>query len=200
VKVGWSRRASAPEAVITAADDLIVADDDRRRLAFMRKAARRYPGDARVRLRYAIALIPVARDKVPEQLARAIELDPNNPAHLVRAAALMIDHGEAQTASEWVQRANELAPPDFALAADLKALTAVFADVSGDPVAAERMFDAALAADPASEIVVLYFARFLAKHSRRAEALDLIDQAILAKRSSKLLERLRRQLATGTDT
>jgi hypothetical protein len=110
-------RQSGPFA---APDDLILAGEDDQRLAFMEEAVPRFPEDPRVRLRYVNALIPVEHDKVGDELRRVIALGPDSPEHVYRAASLIIDHGQVETAWEWVQRANELAPRHFRYAADRK--------------------------------------------------------------------------------
>lgn len=73
----------------------------------------------------------------------------------------------------------------------------MFVDVSGDAGTAEQMFGDAYAREPGNASVTWYFAKFLAKHGRLQEALDLIDATPAERAGGRLLTGLRTELASS---
>jgi tetratricopeptide (TPR) repeat protein len=88
------------------------------------RAIRRFPEDPEIRYRYAVALLPFRPEDAPSQAARSVALDPDDPGRLVRAASVLLNLGQIEAAQSYLERAEELAPPDFIFAEELLALQA----------------------------------------------------------------------------
>jgi len=88
-------------------------------LSFTQAATQRFPKDPELRLMHATALMSVRPDEVAWQAATAVSLAVDDPGYLTRAARLLLYCGEIKAAEAYVERASELAPPDFLFADEL---------------------------------------------------------------------------------
>jgi tetratricopeptide (TPR) repeat protein len=129
-------------------------------------------------LAYASILLPFRPNEVVAEAAKAVELGPDDPLILVRAAHLMFDRGQVEAARSCAARANELAQPDFLLMSGLANLNGRLAAHDGQDDLAEQKFRAAMESDPAFSSFAVDFAKFLASRGRQTEALEVIDEAL----------------------
>ena len=157
----------------------------------------RFPEDAEIRLLYASNLLAIRPEGAAGEAIKAIELDPDEPIRLVRAASLLVGMKHFDSAREYAKRARKLAESDFPLMAELINLEAHLAAVDGRDGEAEEGFCRAVELDPETEVMALDFARYLLRHDRQAEALHVIDQGLSTSRQTEHLRRLRSLLASG---
>lgn len=166
---------------------------------FLEKAIRQFPDDPEIRLHWAISLLAVRpQDALPE-IAKAIEMDPNEPMRLTRAAGIVITMGDVETARSYATRAKELAPENFPFRVHLLSLDSHFAALEGKDKLAEEGFRRAIEREPDGEMLAVDLAQFLADRDRLREALEVIDEALPRARRRKPLERLRVELLSETE-
>jgi Flp pilus assembly protein TadD len=189
----------APGEVVQQAYRLLRERRDEQNLLLLERAVDQFPEDPEIRLLFATALLPFRPEESPLRAAEAIDLDPDHPGRLTRAARLMFYLGEVEEARSYGARAAQLAPPDFHLAPDLVNLGGLLAALDGDDVLAEEALRAAVEAEPDDEAFARDLAGFLAKHGRRSEALGVIDRALNLASEHGKLERLRHQIATESN-
>jgi Flp pilus assembly protein TadD len=183
---------------------LAVAIDQGRRLLatgqhqeafeFLEEAVRRFPEDAEIRLLYASILLAFRPEDVAVEAAKAIELGPDDPSILVRAAHLLLQRGEVRAARSWTARANELVKPEFVLMSALESLEGRIAALDGDDDLAEEKLRNALEHDPAYSTFAVDLAKFLAERGRRADAVDVIREALGRVNDRGDLERMLQEL------
>jgi Flp pilus assembly protein TadD len=171
---------------------------DAENLALLEVVVERFPEDPEIRLLFATALLPFRPAEVPWQAATAIQLDPDDPGRLTRAASILFHLDELEAARSYAARASRLMPPGFALASDLLSLGAKFAAMDGDPELAEEALREAVDAAPDREDLARDLATFLADCGRQTEALAVIDAALTTVRHQGKLIGLRDKLAAGS--
>lgn len=181
---------------IRRAQQLLVEGRDAENLELLESAIKRFPDDPEIRLLYATALVPFRPNEAPWQAATAIQLDPDSPSRLTRAASLMFHLGELEAARSYTARASRLAPQDFALEAGLTNIAGMIAAAQGDDALAERALRQAAEAEPQQEVFARELATFLAARGRLVEALSVIDGALPLARDSQKLSCLRADLAS----
>lgn len=147
-------------------------------LEFLEEAVERFPNDPEVRIHYATALISSRPDEVAFQAATAIQLEPDNPWRLVRAASLLFSVEEFDAARDYVGHALRHIPVGFEFAPELANLGGKLAAQTGNDEIAEEGLSAALEEEPDRPIFAYDLARFLADHGRDAEALAILEKAL----------------------
>jgi Flp pilus assembly protein TadD len=185
------------EGTIEVAHTLLVEGRAEELLTFSEGAVELFPLDPELRLMYALALAPVDREKARWEAARSIQLDTDDPGRLIRAARLMLNLGEADTARSYAARAAQFAPEDFVFAPELNAVGGILAAIAGEFAFAEDALRAAHAAEPDRETFARDLARFLSEQGRRDEAVAILDNAIDAGADADDLERVRDEIAAG---
>lgn len=161
---------------------------------FLQAAVQRFPDDPEIRLHYAISLLMIRPEDATAEIIKAIELGPDEPMRLTRAAGILFNMGDVETARTYANRAKELAPPDFLFAANLINLDSHFAALEGKDELAEEGFRRALTQEPNAEMFAVDLANFLAKRGRNPEALEIIDNALPRTKRKEPLEELRNKL------
>jgi len=167
---------------------------DEDNLEFLEAAIERFPADPEVRLLYATALVPFQPDKAPWQIATAIQLDPDDPWRLTRAARLLFDLGELDASRSYAARASQLAPEDFTFESELANLGGKLAALDGHDALAEEALRAALESEPSEEVFARDLAEFLAERGRLGDALAVIDESLGRVQDREGLLRLRDSL------
>lgn len=162
--------------------------------AFLREAIHQFPDDPDLRMHYAHCLLAVRPEDAVPEVIQAIELGPDEPIRLTRAAGILFGMGRVETARSYATRARELAPPDFPFMSDLIHLDSHFAALEGKDELAEKGFRLALEQEPNSEIFAVDLAKFLSERGRQVEALEIIDEAVVRTERKEPLERLRGEL------
>jgi tetratricopeptide (TPR) repeat protein len=158
---------------------------------FLDKAVQQFPDDPEIRLLYATILLVFRPEDVAAEASKAVDLGPDNPLILVRAAHLMLDRGDYEGARSCAARANELAQPGFVLKSGLIGLNGLIAALDGEDDLAEEMLRLAVKEDPAYSNFAVDLAKFLASRGRDDEALEVIDEALRQAKAKSDLERLR---------
>lgn len=162
--------------------------------AFLERAVHRFPDDPDVRMHYADSLLAVRpQDAIPE-ITKAIELGPDEPIRLTRAAGILFKMGQVETARSYATRAKDLASPDFLFMPYLVNLDSHFAALEGKDDVAEEGFRLAVEQEPDGETFAVDLAKFLSDRDRQEEALAVIDQALPRTPRKEPLERLRSEL------
>lgn len=167
--------------------------------AFFDEAVHQFPDEPDIRMHYAHSLLPVRPEDAVPEVIKAIELGPDEPIRLTRAAGILFKMGQIDTARLYATRAKELAPPNFMFMPDLIHLDSHFAALEGKDELAEEGFRLALEEEPSSEIFAVDLAQFLAQRDREAEALEIIDEALMRTKRPEPLERLRSELPGESD-
>ncbi len=176
---------------------LLVEKLDNELVAFMENAVARFPKDPEIRIFYASSLLPFRPEDVPWQVATAIQLEPDNPWRLTRAASMLFGLGEVEAARSYAGHAARLAPEGFEFAPELASLGGVLAAMEGEDVLAEELFRGALEEEPNRPDFALDFARFLADRNRAEEALAIIDSALAVAPHHAKLNSLRDDLSNA---
>lgn len=184
------------QSVIRRAQRLLADGRDAENLQLLERAVTRFPEDPEIRLLYATALVPFRPGEAPWQAATAIQLDPDSPSRLTRAASLLFHLGELAPAKSYAARASWLAPDDFKLEAGLSNVVGMIAAVQGDDALAERALREAAESEPQHDVYARDLATFLAERNRTADAISVIDRAIALARDSRKLNALRTKLVS----
>jgi len=154
----------------------------------------RFPENPEIRLLYASILLIFRPDDVAVEAAKAIELGPDDPTILVRAAHLLFNRGEVDLARTAVTRAGELVEPDFVLMSGLVNIEGLLAARDGRVDVAEEKLRSAVRVDPAFSHFAVDLAQFLSWRGRQAEAIAVIDEALPYAKEEGDLQRLRVEL------
>lgn len=185
------------DRAIAHAGRLLSERRDHENLEFLEDAVQRFPDNAEIQLLYATALLASQPDEVARQAAKAVDLSPNDPVILVRAASLMLNRDETEAARLYTERARQLAEPGFVLEGGLARLEGVLAAFEKKYELAEEKLRFAVETDPEFYTFVRDLARVLETRGRQAEAIEVIDQALPRVKKKENLERLRRELLEG---
>jgi Flp pilus assembly protein TadD len=145
-------------------------------------------------MNYAHTLLAVCPEEAVPEIVKTIELGPNEPIRLTRAAGILFKMGQRETARSYVTHAKELAPPNFMFMPDLIHIDGHFAALEGKDDLAEENFRLAVEQAPNNAIFAADLARFLSDRGRRAEALEVIDEAMARSENKEPLQRLRGEL------
>lgn len=94
----------------------------------------------------------------------------------------------------YAAQAKELAPSDFLFDAALLNLDGNFAALDGNDELAEERLRLAGEREPSGGMFAVDLAKFLEKRNRRAEALEVIDEALPRTKRPNPLERLRSEI------
>jgi Flp pilus assembly protein TadD len=176
----------------------LIASGSPDRLPFMRRAIEQFPDDPELRLLYAGTIFPVSAQDARWSAARAIELDPDDPSRLTRAARLMLYVGDVASAGSYAERAARCAPAGFLFGSDLTAVRGLVAALNGDPVEAETLLRSAHDAEPARETFARDLARFLVQDGRGPEAIQVLDLSISFGGDTLELREFRDEVAVKT--
>jgi tetratricopeptide (TPR) repeat protein len=177
---------------------LIAAGREQEAYEFLEKGIQEFPDDPEIRLLWGTTLLGVRPQDAAPGIVRAIELGPDEPGRLTRAAGILFKIGQIDTARSYASRAKELAPPDFLLMAYLLNLDSHFAALEGKDELAEAGFRRAIEQEPNSATFVVDLAQFLAERGRRVEALEIVEEALTRAKRKEPLERCRSELLRGS--
>jgi Flp pilus assembly protein TadD len=161
---------------------------------FLAQAVQQFPDDPELRMHYAHTLLAVCPEQVVPEVVKAIELGPNEPIRLTRAAGILFKMGQLETARSYVTHAKELAPPNFMFMPDLIHLDGHFAALEEKDELAEENFRLAVEQAPNNASFAADFAQFLSERGQRAGALKVIDEAMARTENTEPLQRLRGEL------
>jgi tetratricopeptide (TPR) repeat protein len=187
------------DRAISHAGRLLSERRDHENLDFLEEAVQSFPDSAEIQLLYATALLASQPDAVASEATKAVDLSPNDPLILVRAASLLLNRGKTEAARLYTERARQLVEPDFVLEGGLARLEGVFAAFEKKYDLAEEKLRFAVETDPEFDTFVRDLARLLQTRGRRAEAVEVIDQALPRVKKKSNLERLRRELLDSDD-
>jgi tetratricopeptide (TPR) repeat protein len=176
---------------------LIRRGHEQEALEVFEKAVQQFPEDAGVQLSYGTILLTFRPDEVVAEVSKAVELGPDNPAILVRAAHLAFDRGERDLARTWTARANEVVQPDFVLMSGLEHLNALFAGIDGEYDVAEEKLRSIVQDDPEFFAYPRDLARLLVFRGRQAEAIAVLDAAMERVKDKHYLEELRAKIVAS---
>ena len=138
---------------------------------FLEGATRQFPDDPDIRMHYAHSLLAVRPEDAVPEITKAIELGPDEPVRLTRAAGILFKMGQVETARSYATRAKQLAPPGFLFMSYLINLDGHFAALEGLDELAEEHFRLAVEQEPDGEVFAVDLAKFLSERGRREEAL-----------------------------
>jgi Flp pilus assembly protein TadD len=161
---------------------------------FLEQAVQQFPDDPEIRMQYATTLLEIRPDDAAPELIKAIELDPKDPIRLTGAAGILFKMGDVETARSYATHAKELAPDDFLFMPELICLDGHFAALEDNDELAEENFRLAVVREPSNAIVAVDLAQFLSERGRRAEALEVIDEAMARTENKEPLQRLQAEL------
>lgn len=164
---------------------------------FLQEAVQRFPDDPEIRLLYASILLAIRPSDVAAEAAKAVELGPDDPVILVRAAHLLLGRGEVEAARAHLNRAKKRVKPGFILMSGVVNLEGRLAAVDGRDDLAEKKFRAAVASDPALPALAIDLAGFLANQGRQEEALEVLDDALTHTEAKDELKRIRAEIVEG---
>jgi len=181
-------------ATIDQSRKFLLSGQHQENFELLQETVQRFPKDPEIRLLYATVLLEYQPDHVAAEAAKAAELGPDNPRILVRAAQLLFDRGEVETARSCVARANELAPSGFVLKSGLINLNGLIAAFDGEHGLAEARLRAALECEPSHGPFAIDLARYLVSRDRRSEAVEIIDQTLTHTSQPENLERVRDEI------
>jgi Flp pilus assembly protein TadD len=183
------------DRAISHAGRLLSERRDQENLEFLEEAVQQFPDSAEIQLLYATALLADRPDAVASEVEKAVDLTPNDPTILVRAASLMLNRGETEATRSYTERARQLAEPDFVLEGGLARLEGVLAAYENNYELAEKKLRFAVEADPEFYTFARDLARVLLEaRGQQAEAVEVIDQALPRVKKKEPLERLRSEL------
>lgn len=153
--------------------------DDDSLLVFTEDAVERFPEDPELHLVRAIGLIQSRPDDALWEAARAVQLNPDDPGLLARAARLMLDLGNLESADAYSRRALGFERgANFMFAPDLANVRGVVHALRGEPALAERELRSAHETDPRRPIFAKDLATFLDEQGRTEEAVVVLDHTI----------------------
>lgn len=170
---------------------------DHENLQFFEEAMQEFPDSGELRLLYGTALLLSQPTAALAEIAKATEVDPNDPLLLTRAARIMYSSKQFDRARSYVKRAKELAPRKFIFGPELLNLESNLAALDGKDELAEEGLRLAVEREPKMELLALDLAEFLADRGRQEEALRVIDEALKRTTRTKYLERLRTEILKG---
>jgi len=170
---------------------LLLEGEEDEKIEFFTQAIQRFPDDAEVRFLHASVLQTIRPEDAVSETMKAVELDPDEPNRLTRAAYLMSEVNRPDLARRYAARARGLGGSDFLFAAELSHLESRFALQDGDEESAEKGFRLSVEREPQSEMFAIDLAKFLAGRGRRQEAIEVIDEAMERAKTQDGLQRLR---------
>ena len=177
------------ESAISRSHELLIERRHAENLEYLNSVIDRFPDDPELRLQYATCLAERPAEAARE-VQRAIELDPDEPIRLTRAANLLFNIGEPDAARPYATRAAALVRPDFPLIAELVSVSALLAVHDGND-AAEEGLRLAVELAPGEERFVRDVAEFLTERGRVKEAMEIVEKALPLAVDSQEAERLR---------
>jgi len=157
---------------------LISKGPDSEAYDFLNTAVRRFPDNAEIRLLYASVVLPTHPEEGVLEVVKAVELEPNEPNRLARAADLIYSMGHIELAREYASAARDYGGTNFLFSPELTRLEADLALRDGDKNAAESGYRSAVQLEPHNEALSLSLAKFLAKQGRRGEAVQELERAL----------------------
>lgn len=177
---------------------LLAARQEQEAFRHLQKAVQRFPADPEVRLLYASILLAFQPDEVAAEATQAVELAPDDPVILVRAAHLLLNRGTIETARFCAARANDLVQPDFVLMSALVNLNGRLAALDGEDDLAEEHLRFAMESEPNYSSFAVELARFLARRDRTPEAIAVLNEALKHANDEDHLKRVRSEIETET--
>ncbi len=197
MKIRGKQREKERAATIDRGMRLVAALQEQEAISFLAEAIERFPEDGQIRLLYATALLAFRPDDVVSQAAKAVELDPNDPGLLVRAAHLVLNRGDVAAARSYAARANELVHPGFVHMSGLHHLNGIFAGMDGNYDVAEEKLRMAVEMDPAFSSFAVDLVKLLVHQGRQDETIGVIDAALRHVPDKSALEQMRGEIASA---
>lgn len=163
----------------------------------LRFAVERFPSNPSFTIRLAVALFERSPRESVDLLYRAVELAPEDPRVLTRAASLLFYHKEFASSFEYTQRAMRIAEsttgePDYV--GYLLHIAGRHASLRGQDEIAENALRTAFEEDSAISERGRILADFYASRERPAEALEVIDEALRVRGKDASLLRTREKI------
>lgn len=199
----WQRRRHKKElsAAIAHSRQLLAEKRHKENLKYLEEGvAETFPEDPEIRLLYGTVLLEANPTVGLSEISKSVELDPDEPIRLTRAARIMYTMGQLDHARRYTERAREIAPADFVFGPELLNLESNLGALDGEDELAEEGLRLAVEQDPKMEILALDLALFLRDRGRRAEALSVIDEALGRSKDTNYLRRLRSDLLADGDS
>ena len=165
-------------------------------LEFLEEAVRRFPEDPQIRLFYATILLAFRPEDVATEAAKAVELDPDNPAILVSAGHRLLFGGEREAAKSCAVRAEELVQPDSLLIPSLLNLKGSIAALNREDDLAEDNLRSAMEGERDNGSFARNLAVFLAERGRLQEAVAVLDEALKHVEDKDALEHMRTRMVS----
>lgn len=162
---------------------------------FLSGAVQRFPDNAEIRMLYGSSLLVARPEDGIREVMTAVELDPEEPNRLARAADLLFSMAHIEESRAYASRARHLGGSDFLFSPELTCLEADFALRDGDEDAAETGYRRAIELEPGNERLAIHLAEFLVERGRRSEALEVIERSLSTAKDTDRLVRMRRDLA-----
>lgn len=172
------REERARERCVETARRLVIEGRYEEAEPLIREALARFPDDPELTLELGATILPDDAREAAALLRRAVELRPEHPFVLTRAATCMFGIEQYETAEEYTHRALACAPDDFVLRPDLDLLLGRLAARRGDDEVAVRLLRRAFDADPADESKALMLAGLLEERDSIEDALDVVTRAL----------------------
>ncbi len=160
----------------------------------LRDAVERFPTDAELLFRLAVATCQQDRCGSKERLSQAIHLAPDDPGILTRGASLMFALGDIETARRWTERARTRATDEFPLLIPLIHLIGKLAEHQGSYEAAEEALTIAFRKEPETVDHGRVLARFYVRRGRLRDALRVVERALAEHQDDPWLGSLRGDL------
>lgn len=157
-------------------------------LALMREALARHPGDLEVVIRAAAAHVVESPEQAAELAREAVEMSPEDPATLLRAAFVMFHVKRLDEARKLFVRATETAPDDFVLAGDLVYLGGQIFFAYGNDDKAEEFLKLAFDDQPEEPGRGFALAGLLEQQGEYERALEVVEKARRHRPDDELLE------------
>jgi tetratricopeptide (TPR) repeat protein len=168
---------SASEALAEAVR-LLSEGTSEERAAFTEDAIAKFPQDPDLRYHYALSLIGSEPERAKAELLRAAGLDDtDDPVRLARAADLLLDLHDRDSAGALAERAagKETNLPTANLLRRVRGVVAVH---DRDYTLAERELRAAHESDPADEFAAKDLGWALVRMNRFKDALSVVDRTL----------------------
>ncbi|RDI62072.1 tetratricopeptide repeat protein [Microvirga subterranea] len=165
-----------PEAALAHAYVVAFREDLTAAAEVIRQAEKRFPNDTRIAVLSAqLAFALNRREEMREAIARAVAIDPDDPAVVMAHANIKGDiDGRVNEAIDDLRRVAAVAPGDPDVWNDI----GLFESTRDRPIAAEEALRRSIAEDPESPIAYVNLALLILDQNRVDEAGVLIEKAL----------------------
>lgn len=160
----------------------------------LRDAVERFPIDAELVFRLAVAICEQHPHESKQHLRRAVSLAPDDPGILTRGASLMFALGDVKAAREWAEQARTRAQDGFPLLIPLIHLIGKLAEGQGSYEAAEQALTIAFREEPETVEHARVLAQFYVRRGRLREAAEVVSTALAEHEDDAWLRRAKGDL------